>query len=142
MAGTTKSRLIILAGIALLSGSSLAALAQPASRDTGYGVYRQFCAGCHDNAAWNYMTLPQMREIGEPRLRRSMYDEGEEAIHYYGDRIPEARMELMLSYIGPNADKTLDCGPPGANMSPTPQCPDTGVPIGPPQPANRPIPDR
>ena len=131
MAGTTKTPLVVLGSIALLSASSFMALAQP-SRDTGYGVYRQFCASCHDASQWNYMTLPMMREIGEPRARRALMDDGEEAIHYYGDRIPKARMDLLLAYIGPGADKALDCGPPGSNLSPTPQCPDTGVPIGPP----------
>ena len=127
---------LLLAG-ALLTGLAtgsvaLGARAQQPRAETGYSVYRQYCGGCHDNPMWNHMTLPRMRTIGEPRVRHSILDEGEEAIHPFGDKISRARIELLIKYLGPDADKSLDCGPPGSNLSPTPQCPDTGIPIGPP----------
>ena len=116
----------------LKNATSCKAIKGELALDGCYGGYPFPIPKTGNQAMWNHMTLPRMRTIGEPRVRHSILDEGEEAIHPFGDKISRARIELLIKYLGPDADKSLDCGPPGSNLSPTPQCPDTGIPIGPP----------
>lgn len=60
--------------------------------------------------------------MGEPRVRRALTAEGG-AMMPFANIVPRPRMELLIAYLSPDADRSTDCGPPGRDMRiSAPQC--------------------
>jgi mono/diheme cytochrome c family protein len=112
------------------AAAALPAFAQgQAETETGWSTYFAHCAGCHDSERQvSAPRVPQMRLMGEPRIRHALTVEGG-AMMPYANIVPRDEMEALIGYLSPNADPSEDCGIPGSGLVIlSPQCPD-GTPL-------------